>query len=167
VSCKLTGGEIRLHVMHTNSVDQHSATQVNETLVAIEDGFFLVAQNNPIISPVIFVESAVEPGTTYAPTRSTAPTPTLNLLPTHSPSSPTTSPTTSLQPSSIEGKNIPFEYTFQFLDVNHELSQEEIFLISKVFKDSYEYVSSTQRLFTSKLWNKYYKIERMKLESSM
>jgi hypothetical protein len=25
---------------------------VNETLVAIEDGFFLVAQNNPIISPV-------------------------------------------------------------------------------------------------------------------
>eukprot|EP00978_Attheya_sp_CCMP212_P035878 scaffold158642_cov39-Attheya_sp.AAC.1 len=85
--------------------------------------------------------------TTIAPTvsfiPSVAPTPTfygeLQWLPTQSPSSPTISPTTSAQPSG-EIRNLPFEYFFEFLDIQRQFTKNETLLISKAFKEAYTYL---------------------------
>eukprot|EP00978_Attheya_sp_CCMP212_P004552 scaffold9932_cov42-Attheya_sp.AAC.1 len=106
--CKVVGGEVRLHV--SNATDDDAAN-VNEILVAIDDGVVHLVDTTPQIMQAILLYARVKAGTTNRPATisptvssnhtlipSVAPTPTfygqLEILPTQSPSSPTISPTT-------------------------------------------------------------------------
>eukprot|EP00978_Attheya_sp_CCMP212_P013666 scaffold34333_cov68-Attheya_sp.AAC.1 len=136
VLCKVVGGLVRLHLVNETEDDSN---QVNNTLAAIADGVTRTVDTNPKIARVIYRGAQIEAATINAPTTTVAPTPSLNLLPTRLPSSPTDSPTISLKPSSISGINLPFEYLLEFLGLEREFTKEQEALLSKAFMDSYNY----------------------------
>eukprot|EP00978_Attheya_sp_CCMP212_P014466 scaffold36898_cov54-Attheya_sp.AAC.1 len=63
--CKVVGGEVRLHIL--NSTDEDAAN-VNDILVAIDDGVVRLVDTNPQLLQTILLYSRVEAGTTNRPT---------------------------------------------------------------------------------------------------
>eukprot|EP00978_Attheya_sp_CCMP212_P005694 scaffold12791_cov48-Attheya_sp.AAC.1 len=63
--CKVVGGEVRLHV---SNATEDNAANVNEILVAIDDGVVRLVDTNPQILQPILLYARVEAGTTKRPT---------------------------------------------------------------------------------------------------